>query len=127
MPAALIWLIFALGLGAAEALTGDMFLLMLSGGALAAAASTWLLGLPLWAQGMVFLVASVLLMFGVRPALRRKLTSTTGLPDPVRALEGRHALVIDRVDAHHGQVRLDGEVWMTGPRYPVHPVLEPGC
>ena len=71
MPAALIWLIFALGLGAAEALTGDMFLLMLSGGALAAAASTWLLGLPLWAQGMVFLVASVLLMFGVRPEIGR--------------------------------------------------------
>ena len=34
MPAALIWLVFALGLAAAEALTGDMFLLMLSGGAL---------------------------------------------------------------------------------------------
>ena len=43
MPAALIWLVFALGLAGAEALTGDMFLLMLSGGALAAAGSSWLL------------------------------------------------------------------------------------
>ena len=32
MPAALIWLVFALGLAGAEALTGDLFLIMLSGG-----------------------------------------------------------------------------------------------
>jgi membrane protein implicated in regulation of membrane protease activity len=37
MPVWLIWLIAALGLAGAEALTGDLFLLMLSGGALAAA------------------------------------------------------------------------------------------
>ena len=37
MHIALIWLIFALALAGAEALTGDMFLLMLGGGALAAA------------------------------------------------------------------------------------------
>ena len=32
MSIAVIWLVAALGLAAAEALTGDMFLLMLSGG-----------------------------------------------------------------------------------------------
>lgn len=125
MPAALIWLIFALGLAAAEALTGDMFLLMLSGGALAAAGSSGLLDLPLWADGVVFLVVSVLLLFGVRPALRRKLTAGTGLPEPVRALEGKHALVLDRVDQHHGQVKLDGEVWTARP-YAEEDVYQPG-
>jgi len=125
MPAALIWLIFALGLAAAEALTGDMFLLMLSGGALAAAGSNWLLDLPLWADGVVFLVVSVLLLFGVRPALRRKLTAGTGLPEPVRALEGKHALVIDQVDQQHGQVKLDGEVWTARP-YAEEDVYQPG-
>jgi membrane protein implicated in regulation of membrane protease activity len=125
MPAALIWLIFALGLAAAEALTGDMFLLMLSGGALAAAGSSWLLGLPIWADGAVFLVVSVLLLFGVRPPLRRKLTAGTGLPEPVRALEGKHALVLDRVDQHHGQVKLDGEVWSARP-YTEEDVYQPG-
>ncbi len=125
MPAALIWLIFALGLAAAEALTGDMFLLMLSGGALAAAGSSWLLGLPLWADGAVFLVVSVLLLLGVRPALRRRLTAQTGLPEPARALEGKHALVIDRVDEHHGQVKLDGEVWTARP-YAEDDVYQPG-
>jgi len=125
MPAALIWLTFALGLAAAEALTGDMFLLMLSGGALAAAGSSWLFDLPLWADGAVFLVVSVLLLFGVRPPLRRKLTAGLGLPEPVRALEGKHALVLDRVDQHHGQVKLDGEVWTARP-YTDDDVYEPG-
>src|SRR5246127_2206231 len=62
MPVAVIWLIFALVLAGGEALTGDMSLLMLSGGALAAAGSSWLLDSPLWADAAVFLVVSVLLL-----------------------------------------------------------------
>lgn len=125
MPAALIWLVCALGLAAAEALTGDMFLLMLSGGALAAAGSSWLFGLPLWGDGLVFLIVSVLLMVGVRPALRRKLTAGKGLPEPVKALEGRHALVLDRVDQNRGQIKLDGEVW-TARSFTDDDVYQPG-
>jgi membrane protein implicated in regulation of membrane protease activity len=112
---ALIWLVVAVGLAAAEALTGDLFLLMLSGGALAAAGSNWLLGLPLWADGAVFLVVSLLLMVLVRPPLRRKLSAGTGLPEPVKALEGKHALVLEQVDRQRGQVKLDGEVWTARP------------
>ena len=100
MPGALVWLVVAVGLAAAEALTGDMFLLMLSGGALATAGSHWIFGWPLWADGASFLVVSVLLLVLVRPALRRRLTSGPGLLEPVRALEGRHALVLDQIDAH---------------------------
>jgi membrane protein implicated in regulation of membrane protease activity len=125
MPAALIWLVFALGLAGAEALTGDMFLLMLSGGALAAAGSSWLVDLPVWADGAVFLVVSVLLLVLVRPALRRKLTAGKGLPEPVKALEGKHALVLGRVSQHDGQVKLDGEVWTARP-YNDNDVYEPG-
>lgn len=125
MPAALIWLVFALGLAGAEALTGDMFLLMLSGGALAAAGSSWLLDWPVWVDGAVFLVVSVLLLALVRPTLRRKLTAGKGLPDPVKALEGRNALVLDRVSQHDGQVKLDGEVWTARP-YNDNDVYEPG-
>ena len=125
MPAALIWLVFALGLAAAEALTGDMFLLMLSGGALAAAGSSWLLDLPVWADGAVFLVVSVLLLAVVRPTLRRKLTAGKGLLEPVKALEGKPALVLGRVSQHDGQVKLDGEVWTARP-YNDNDVYEPG-
>ncbi|MGY4651585.1 NfeD family protein [Mycobacterium sp. URHB0021] len=125
MPVALIWLIAALALAGAEALTGDLFLLMLSGGALAAAGSNWLLDWPIWADGAVFLVVSVLLLVLVRPVLRRRLTQGPGLPEPVKALEGRSALVLDRVARHEGQVKLDGEIWTARP-YNENDVYEPG-
>jgi membrane protein implicated in regulation of membrane protease activity len=115
MPMPLIWLIVALALAGAEVLTGDMFLLMLGGGALAAAGSSWLLDWPIWADGIVFLVVSVLLLVLVRPPLRRRLTAGKGLPEPVKALEGKSALVLDRVARHEGQVKLEGEVWTARP------------
>lgn len=115
MPYWLIWLVLALGLAGAEALTGDLFLLMLAGGALAATGSSALLDWPIWADGLVFLVVSVLLLVLVRPALRRRFDAGAGLPEPVKALEGRPALVLDRVASHEGQVKLDGEVWTARP------------
>jgi membrane protein implicated in regulation of membrane protease activity len=125
MPAAVSWLIFALVLAGAEALTGDMSLLMLAGGALAAAGSTWLLGLPLWADAAVFVVVSVLLLVLVRPALRRRLTPAKGLPTGIKALEGKSALVLDRVARDEGQVKLDGQVWTARPLND-NDVYEPG-
>jgi membrane protein implicated in regulation of membrane protease activity len=115
MPVALMWLIAALVLAGAEVLTGDLFLLMLGGGALAAAATNWLFGLPIWVDGLVFLIVSVLLLMGVRPVLRKRLIGVKGLPEPMKALEGKSALVLDRVARHEGQVKLDGQVWTARP------------
>jgi membrane protein implicated in regulation of membrane protease activity len=115
MSAAVIWLIVALGLAGTEALTGDMFLLMLGGGALAAAGSSWLLDLPIWVEGAVFLVVSVLLLTLVRPELRRRLTPPKSLPMGIEALEGKSALVLDRVARDEGQVKLDGQLWTARP------------
>jgi membrane protein implicated in regulation of membrane protease activity len=125
MPAALIWLIVALGLAGAEALTGDMFLLMLGGGALAAAGSSLALDWPVWADGVVFLVVSVLLLIGVRPALKRRLTSGRPAETGIEALEGKNALVLDRIAQHEGQVKLEGEVWTARPLND-NDVYEPG-
>lgn len=125
MPAAVIWLVFALVLAGAEALTGDMSLLMLSGGALAAAGSTWLLGWPVWANAAVFVAVSILLLVGVRPALRRRIAPAKGLPMGVAALEGKSALVLDRVARDEGQVKLDGQVWTARPLND-NDVYEPG-
>ncbi|MCH9732117.1 MAG: NfeD family protein [Actinomycetia bacterium] len=125
MPVPLIWLIAALALAGAEALTGDLFLLMLSGGALAAAGSSWLLDLPIWVDGLVFLLVSVLLLVGVRPALKRRMLSGKGLEEPVKALEGKSALVLDRVARHEGQIKLGGEVWTARP-YNENDVYEEG-
>lgn len=115
MPVALIWLIAALGLAGAEALTGDMFLLMLSGGALAAAGTSWLADWPVWADGAVFLVVSVLLLVLVRPGLRRRLTPALGAATGIEALAGKSALVLDRVARQQGRVKVDGEVWTARP------------
>jgi membrane protein implicated in regulation of membrane protease activity len=122
--AAWIWLIAALALAGAETLTGDLFLLMLSGGAVAAAGSHLLFGSFL-VDGIVFLVVSVLLLLGVRPTLRRRFVSGVGLPEPAKALEGKSALVLDKVARHEGQVKLDGEVWTARPLN-VDDVYEPG-
>src|ERR1700730_15719366 len=125
MPAALIWLIVAFGLAGAEALTGDMFMLMLSGGARAAAGSSWLLNLPIWADGAVFLVVSVLLLVLVRPVLSRRPPPAKGLPMGVNALERESALVLDRVARDEGQVKVDGQVWTARPMNDGD-VFEPG-
>ena len=125
MPTALIWLVFALGLAGAEALTGDMFLLMLSGGALAAAGTSALVNWPIWADGGVFLIVSVLLLVLVRPALRRRLWSSTGAETGVVALQGKSAVVLDRVEQHGGRVKLAGEEWTARP-LTEGDVFEPG-
>ncbi len=125
MPVWLIWLILAIVLAGAEALTGDMFLLMLSGGALAATGTSWLFDWPIWADGVVFLLVSVLLLGLVRPVVRRRFYSGVGLPEPAKALEGKTALVLDRVAQHVGQVKLEGEVWTARP-LDDNDVYEPG-
>ncbi|MCG5433545.1 NfeD family protein [Mycobacterium sp. MYCO198283] len=113
--APLVWLVVALALIGAEVLTGDLFLLMLGGGALAAAGSGFFFDGPVWVDGVVFAVVSVLLLVGIRPALRRRLTPAGGHVSGVAALEGKTALVLDRVSRHEGQVKLDGETWTARP------------
>ncbi|HEY0226226.1 MAG TPA: NfeD family protein [Mycobacterium sp.] len=125
MPAGVIWLIFALVLVGAEALTGDMFLLMLGGGALAASVTGWLVDWPVWADGAVFLIVSVLLVTLVRPAVRRRLTPASGLQMGIKALEGKSAVVLDRVARDGGQVKLEGQVWTARP-FNDGDVYEPG-
>jgi membrane protein implicated in regulation of membrane protease activity len=115
MPIALSWLVFALALAVAEALTGDMFLLMLSGGSLAASATAWLTDWPILGDGAVFLVVSVLLLVLVRPAVRRRMGLAKVPMMGIRSLEGKRATVLDRVAHDQGQVKLDGQVWTARP------------
>lgn len=107
---AVIWLIAAMLLAAAEVIGGEMFLLMLAGGALATAGvavvadDEWLL------QGIVFAAVSVLLTVLLRPVILRRLRNGN-VADGVAALEGKAALVLEAVTKDGGQVKLDGEVW----------------
>ncbi len=125
MPAAVLWLIFALVLAGAEALTGHLFLVMLGGGALAAAVTSWLTAWPVWANGTVFLIVSILLLVLVRPPLRRRLTPAHVLQTGIEALEGKKALVLERISRDQGQVKLGGEVWTARPLNEAD-IYEPG-
>src|SRR5580765_5290803 len=122
MTAALIWLVLGLGLVAAELLSGDFVLLMLGGGALAAAGVSMLVG-----GGLLIGVGSVLLLLAARPMLRRRLErSVDSSPMHHKALIGRTAVVVRRVDEHGGQVKVGGDLWsaraIAGPT-----AIEPGA
>jgi membrane protein implicated in regulation of membrane protease activity len=126
MTAAVIWLIVGVLLVVAELLSGEFVLLMLGGGALAAGGVSLLVGGPV-VGAVVFAVVSVLLLFAVRPALRRRLDRSV---DPGlmhhKALLGTTAIVVARVDEHGGRVRIGGELW-SARASEGHDVIEPGA
>lgn len=115
--AAVIWLIVGLLLIAGETLSGDLFLLMLGGGALAAAVAA-VFGAPVWLAALVFALISVLLVVGVRPVLKRKMTDGPIVPTGIDALIGRTATTLDAFGNTGGQIRIDGDVWSAEPADP---------
>jgi membrane protein implicated in regulation of membrane protease activity len=125
MTPAVIWLIVGLVLIAAEVLSGEFVLLMLGGGALVAAGVS-LFGVGAVGGAVAFAVASVLLLFAVRPALRRRLDRSI---DPSvmhhKALLGTTAVVVERVDGHGGRVKIGGDVW-SARSSDGNEVIEPG-
>jgi membrane protein implicated in regulation of membrane protease activity len=125
MTAAVIWLVVGLVLVSAEVLSGEFVLLMLGGGAVLAGGAS-LLGAGPVAGAVVFAVASVLLLFAVRPALRRRLAK--GIDQSVmhhKALVGATAVVLQRVDGHGGRVKIGGDVWSARSSDGLE-VIEPG-
>ncbi|MDP1013705.1 NfeD family protein, partial [Klebsiella pneumoniae] len=62
---------------------------------------------------------------GVRPIMLRRFGSPPPTPTGIQALEGKHALVLEEVGEHSGQVKLDGEVWTARP-YDTTEVYPPG-
>ena len=61
---------------------------------------------------MVFACVSTLLLFAVRPWVKRRLAAATPqMKTNVEALIGRSAVTITPVDREGGRVRLGGEEW----------------
>ena len=124
MTAPLLWLVVGLVLVAAELVSGEFVLLMLGGGALAAAGAALVAGPAVSAA--VFAVASVLLLLGLRPALRRRLDrSVPHTPSRVEAVVGGTATVVARVDGHGGRVRIGDDEW-SARSFDEAQVIEPG-
>ena len=102
-------------LAVAELFTLDFVLVMLAGGAFAAAA-TGLLGGNVLVQVIAFTVVSGLGVFAVRPAIKHRLhrgaePAVMGLD----AIEGAQATVVEEVAEGRGMVRIGGELWQARP------------
>jgi membrane protein implicated in regulation of membrane protease activity len=122
-----LWIVLGVVLAVAEIFTTTLFLIMLAIGAFAAAGAASL-GAPLGLQALVFALVSALTVVAVRPTIKRHLQSATdshGQPFGVEAIAGSDALVLERVDANGGRVKIDGELW-TARAYDGTQVFEPG-
>ena len=126
MYAWLLWIGAAGVLGVAEMLTLGLFLApfalaALVAGALAALGGGFAVSLA------VFAVASLLLMFAVRPLVLARLRPPVGIRTGTAALVGSRAVVTERiVFPYTGAVRISGEVW-TARAYGEDEVIEPGA
>ncbi|WDZ88177.1 NfeD family protein [Micromonospora cathayae] len=124
---AVFWIVLGVVLAVAEIFTATLFLIMFAVGAFAAAGAA-ALGAPVAIQAVVFAVVSALTVFAARPTIqrhRRSAVESGDQPFGVEAIEGSTALVLERVDADHGMVKIDGELW-TARSYDATQVFVPG-
>lgn len=104
------WVVVALVLAGVEITTLDLIFLMLAAGAVAGAGAA-VLGAPLLLQVLVAGGAALAMILVVRPVALRHLRTPIETRTGVQALVGRQAVVVDRVSAAGGTVKLAGEVW----------------
>jgi membrane protein implicated in regulation of membrane protease activity len=110
------WVLGALVLLGIEALTLDLVFASLAVGAVAGAIVA-AFGAPVLAQGLAAVFAAMLTLFVLRPMGLRML-KTEGTDTNVDALIGAGALVVERVDARGGRVKIGGEIWSARVRHP---------
>jgi membrane protein implicated in regulation of membrane protease activity len=124
MPEWVIWLIVAAVLAAGEVASLTFFLGPI---ALAAtlAAVVAAIGAGVEAQFILFIAGSIASLAIVRPIARRHLRTPVQIRTGTAALVGSRAVVLERVDADGGRVRLAGEVW-TARAFDEDQVIEPG-
>lgn len=127
MVAALLWIVLGIALVVAEVFTATFVLVMLAGGAFAAAVAA-AVGAPVLLQAIVFAGVSTLSVWLLRPLVRRRmLGGGTGEPESeaVRELEGAAGEVVERVTTTAGLVKLEGELW-SARAFDATQVIEPG-
>jgi membrane protein implicated in regulation of membrane protease activity len=120
-----MWLVAAIALGAFETASLDLVLLMLAGGALAAMVAAIVTG-SLFAQVIVFALASLGLLTFARPGVVRALHGGPDLRLGVTRLIGLESITTQRVSTlDQGRIKIDGEDWAAKPYDPTT-VIEPG-
>lgn len=120
-----VWLIVALGLAVGEIFTPGLFFLGPVALAAGAAAVAEALSGTLAAL-IVFLICAALSLLILRPIARAHLRLPAIARTGTAALAGRKAVVLRRVDAHDGLVRIGGEEW-TARAFLAGQVIESGA
>jgi membrane protein implicated in regulation of membrane protease activity len=110
---AVLWVVLAVALAIAEAFTATFLIIFFAVGALAAAGAAGL-GADLLVQAIVFALVSGLSVGAVRPIILKHQRSALESGETafgIEAIEGSQATVLEEVDADHGVIKIDGELW----------------
>ena len=125
MAAWLVWAIAALLLAVGEILTPGLFFLgPIAVGAVVAAFVSLAIS-TVWLQLLVFAGAAGASLLFLRPIARAHLSMPPALRTGTAALQGAHAVVLQRVDEHGGRVKIGGEEW-SARAYMPDQAFEPG-
>jgi membrane protein implicated in regulation of membrane protease activity len=125
VPGWVIWTIVALALAVGEIFTPGLFFLGPVALAALAALIVALLGAGSVVQLIVFIAGAVASVGLIRPIAKAHLHMPTALRTGTAALTGAKAVVLRRVDADGGLVRIGGEEW-SARAYMEGQVYEPG-
>jgi membrane protein implicated in regulation of membrane protease activity len=124
MPDWAWWLVIAAALAGGEILTLGFFLGPLAVAAvLACLVATAGASVPL--QIGAFVAGSIASLAIVRPIARRHMHTPPAIRTGTAALVGTRAVVLQRVDADGGRIKLGGEEW-TARAFDEDDVMEPG-
>ncbi|MDP8911753.1 MAG: NfeD family protein [Actinomycetota bacterium] len=126
MPHWALWLVAASVLVVGEIMTTGLFFLGPVALAALVAAGVAAAGGGITVQLLAFLVGSVASLALLRPIARRHLRAPAAIRTGTAALAGGDAVVVERVDANGGRVKIAGEVW-SARAYFDDQVLEPGA
>jgi membrane protein implicated in regulation of membrane protease activity len=125
VPVWLLWAIVAVALAIGEIFTPGLFFL----GPIAVAAVAAMIAAALgagWAIDLVVFAGGAAASLAVlRPIARSHLRMPAALRTGTAALVGARAVVLERVDASGGRVRIGGEVW-SARALDESQVIEPG-
>ena len=115
VPGWVIWAIVAVALAVGEILTPGLFFLGPVALAAVVAAIVAALGAAAVAQMIVFIAGALASLVFLRPIARAHLHMPAMLRTGTAALVGAKAIVVERVDAAGGLVRIGGEEWTARP------------
>jgi membrane protein implicated in regulation of membrane protease activity len=121
-----LWLIAAVLLAIGELLTPGLFFLGPVAVAAVGAAITAGIGGGIVLQLIVFIAVSIATLAVLRPIARRHVHMPELMRTGTAALVGKKAVVLQRVDANGGLVRIGGEDWSARAFFEEQ-TLEPGA